>query len=74
MLNQPADNEAASNLAGKQITKTYAAKKSKYQKLFEAEPTQSPNSTPRFKTVPIVIGLLGNVHSFSIFWMNIMSS
>jgi hypothetical protein len=64
MLNQPADNEAALNLAGKQITKTYAGKKSKYEKLFEAEPTQSlnPNSTPRFKVVPITIGLLGNVH------------
>jgi hypothetical protein len=64
MLNQPADNEATLNLAGKQIAKTYAGKKSKYEKLFEIEPTRTlnPNSIPRFKIVPIVIGLLGNVH------------
>jgi hypothetical protein len=64
ILNQPADNAAALNLAGKQITKTYDGKKSKYEKLFEMKPTRSlnPNFTPRFKIVPIIIGLLGNVH------------
>jgi hypothetical protein len=34
MLNQPADNEAALNLAGKQII---CWKKSKYEKLFTAK-------------------------------------
>jgi hypothetical protein len=64
MLNQPDDNEAALNLAGKQVAKTYAGKKSKYEKLFESEPTGTlnPDSIPRFKIVPVVVGLLGNVH------------